>query len=152
VVRDAADREVYRRGSGWSGRLNVGLPFGDAYSGVLQGFRAEVEIDPAAAPDLVIGGPRGQVVAVTLEAANGAVRLAVEDEGLGIPPHERERIFQRFHRLERDRASAVTGTELGLAVVRALVTRQRGRCSVDSARGGGARIVVELPAAGEAVP
>ncbi len=315
VVRDAADRELWRRGAGWSGGLRVQLPFGRAYSGVLEGFTAEVEIDPAAAPELVIGGlpgsrlplvlallglaaglllvavfqlrreralerlraefvasashelrtpitqirmfaetlrlgrvrseeerqqyleiidresqrlghlvenllqfsrfgrgtpsltletrevaplveetvesfrpmaagagahirtslaprlqarvdaealrhvllnlldnavkygPHGQAIVVTLEAADGALRLAVEDEGPGIPADERERIFERFHRLERDRGSAIAGTGLGLAVVRELVERQGGRCAVESGRGGGSRMVVVLPSA-----
>jgi hypothetical protein len=68
-------------------------------------------------------GPRGQEVAVTLEGAGGALRRAVEDEGPRIPPDERERVFERLHRLDRDRASAVAGTGLGLAVVRELVAR-----------------------------
>jgi signal transduction histidine kinase len=91
-------------------------------------------------------GPRGQEVAVTLAREDGRLRLAVEDEGPGIPPEERERVFERFHRLERDRASPVTGTGLGLAVVRELVARHGGRCAVERGRFG-ARVVVELPEA-----
>jgi signal transduction histidine kinase len=314
TVRDPAGRAVCRRGGGWSGALRVQLPFGAAYSGVLQGFTAEIEIDPAAAPELIIGGlpgsrvpavlvllglaagllaaavlqlrrqralerlraefvasvshelrtpitqmrmfaetlrlgrvrseeerqhyleiidrearrlghlvgnllqfsragrgapslaletrelaplveetvesfrplaagagaslttrlapglaarvdadamrqvllnlldnavkygPAGQAIVVTLDAADGALRLAVEDEGPGIPPEERQRVFERFHRLERDRSSAVAGTGLGLAVVRELVMRQGGRCAVDATRPTGARVIVELPA------
>src|SRR5262249_29590063 len=49
-------------------------------------------------------GPKGQQVLVRLDSSDGGVRLAVEDEGPGIPPDERERVFERFHRLERDRS------------------------------------------------
>jgi two-component system OmpR family sensor kinase len=93
-------------------------------------------------------GPRGQEITVVLEGASaGRVCLSVEDEGPGIPPREREQVFGRFQRLDRDRASTVTGTGLGLAVVRELVVEAGGRCAVGAGRGGGARVVVELPAA-----
>ena len=315
VLRDAAGHEVFRRGTPWSGALLATAPGGDAYAGALRGFVAEVEIDPKAAPDLVIGGlprsqlpqvlalaglaagllvatfvqlrreraieglraefvasashelrtplaqlrlfaetlrlgrvrseeerqrslevidresrrlshlvenllqfsrsgrgapashpaprelgplvgevlesfqpvaagagahlraevgaglwarvdadswrqvllnlldnavkygPRGQEVVVTLEGAEEHVRLAVEDEGPGIPAADRERVFERFRRLERDRVSTVTGTGLGLAVVRELVSGFGGRCRVEPAGRGGARVVVEVKVA-----
>jgi signal transduction histidine kinase len=314
AVRDGAGREVFRRGAGWEGALRAVARGGDAYSGALQGFSAEVEIDPAAAADLVIGGlppsrmpqllalvglagallvatflqlrrerdldrlraefvasashelrtplaqlrmfaetlrlgrvrteeerrhalevidrearrlgqlvdnllqfsrfgsgsppvptllphelgpllrevvdsfrpmaeaggsrirseiapgvfarvdadgwrqvvlnlldnavkygPRGQEILVSLEGG-GRVRLAVDDQGPGIPAGERERVFERFGRLPRDQASTVTGTGLGLAVVRELVSSWGGRAIVESGRDGGARVVVELKA------
>lgn len=89
-------------------------------------------------------GPRGQQVVVTLEGSGEHVRLAVEDEGPGIPAAERERVFERFQRLDRDRVSTITGTGLGLAVVRELVSGWEGRCRVEPASRGGARVVVEL--------
>jgi signal transduction histidine kinase len=91
-------------------------------------------------------GPPGQEVSVTLQAREGRVRLAVEDEGPGIPPAERERVFSRFERLPREKASTVTGTGLGLAVVRELVSGFGGRAFVEGGRGGGACLVVELQA------
>jgi signal transduction histidine kinase len=97
-------------------------------------------------------GPRGQEIAVSLAGANGQLRLAVEDEGPGIPPAERERVFERFNRLERDRASTVTGTGLGLAVVRELVSGFAGHCHVETGRLGGARVVVELKAVATEAP
>jgi signal transduction histidine kinase len=90
-------------------------------------------------------GPRTQEVLVGLERSPGGLRLSVDDQGPGIPAAERERVFTRFHRLERDRQSAVAGTGIGLAVVRDLVERHRGRCFVEPGSRGGARFVVELP-------
>jgi signal transduction histidine kinase len=93
-------------------------------------------------------GPEGQVVTVGMDPTNGdRVRLWVQDQGPGIPAAERERIWQQFWRLERDRGSAVAGTGIGLSVVRQLAALHRGRVWVETAPGGGARFVLELPAA-----
>ena len=66
--------------------------------------------------------------------------------GAGHPSRERERIWERFYRLERDRESPVAGTGIGLAVVRDLAVLQGGRAWVEHGRDGGSRFVVELPA------
>ncbi len=92
-------------------------------------------------------GPACQVVLVGLERVNGRVRLWVDDEGPGIPARDRRRIWLSFERLERDRRSAVAGTGIGLAVVRQLVELQGGTIDVEAGTRGGARFVVELPAA-----
>jgi len=93
-------------------------------------------------------GPEGQVVRVLGSAAAGRVRLAVEDQGPGIPEADRGRVWEDFYRVPRDRESAVAGSGIGLAVVRALVERMGGSVRAEAAPGGGARMVVELPAAG----
>ena len=72
----------------------------------------------------------------------------MEDAGPGIPAADRERVWERFWRLERDRDSAVAGTGIGLAVVRELSTLHRGRSWCEEADAGGARFVIELPMAG----
>jgi signal transduction histidine kinase len=90
-------------------------------------------------------GPRGQEVQVDLVARDGKARVTVTDQGPGIPRQERERVFHRFERLEREQRRAVAGAGIGLAVVRDLVVRQGGRCFVEDPEGGGARFVVELP-------
>jgi signal transduction histidine kinase len=90
-------------------------------------------------------GPASQSITVALDSVEGAARIAVEDEGPGIPPREREQVFDRFYRLERERSSAVAGTGIGLSVVRELASRQGGRAVVETGARGGARIVVELP-------
>jgi signal transduction histidine kinase len=91
-------------------------------------------------------GPRDQQLTVELERGGGVVRLSVQDQGPGIPPSERRRVFERYERLERDRRSAVAGTGIGLAVVRDLVERHDGRVFIEDEAKGGARFVVELPA------
>jgi two-component system, OmpR family, sensor kinase len=69
--------------------------------------------------------------------------LAVSDEGPGVDPEERERIFERFYRGEAARATA--GTGLGLSVVDALARRWGGEVTLENRRQGGARVEVRLP-------
>jgi len=73
----------------------------------------------------------------------------VEDEGPGIPPADRERVFEHFQRLERDRQSAVAGTGIGLSVVKDLVGRHGGTCWITTGDRGGAKFIVELPLAAD---
>jgi signal transduction histidine kinase len=75
------------------------------------------------------------------------VRMVVEDDGSGIPEEDRERVFERFTRLEDGRARDVGGAGLGLAVVRETVKAHGGSVSVETGSSGGARLVVRLPAA-----
>jgi signal transduction histidine kinase len=75
------------------------------------------------------------------------VHLAVDDDGRGIPAADRQRIFDRFTRLDYGRARDRGGAGLGLAVVRSIAVGHRGRVWVGDSPSGGARFVVELPVA-----
>jgi signal transduction histidine kinase len=98
-------------------------------------------------------GPDGQTVTVGIDPSVGdRARLWVQDQGPGVPPADRDRIWDQFWRLERDRGSAVAGTGIGLSVVRELAALHRGRAWVEVAPGGGARFVIEVPAAGGVAP
>jgi signal transduction histidine kinase len=80
-------------------------------------------------------------------AVEGAVWIEVGDDGPGIPPADRERVFDRFVRLDEARAREEGGSGLGLAIVRRLVTAHGGRVSVqDGSVLPGARVRVWLPA------
>jgi signal transduction histidine kinase/GAF domain-containing protein len=79
--------------------------------------------------------------------SGGSVQFVVRDFGIGIPRGDEERIFEKFYRVDAAMASGVSGTGLGLYIVRELVQRMDGRVSVDSTPGEGSSFVVELPAA-----
>jgi signal transduction histidine kinase len=90
------------------------------------------------------GGPGG-VVRVSATARGDRVRVAVDDDGPGIPPAERERVFDRFHRTDLSRTRRSGGSGLGLAIARAIVQAHGGRIWAEISPQGGARIAFELP-------
>jgi signal transduction histidine kinase len=85
-------------------------------------------------------------VALALAERDGTVTLAVEDDGPGVPPGERERVFERFVRLDDARARDGGGSGLGLAIVAELVAAHGGTVAIGESRWGGARVEVTLPA------
>ena len=84
-------------------------------------------------------------VALTLREDPTTVTLTVEDDGAGVPPADRERVFERFVRLDEARARDDGGSGLGLAIVHTIVASCDGSVVVDSSPLGGARFVVLLP-------
>ena len=93
--------------------------------------------------------PEGGDVAVSVANGDGLIRFSVVDKGLGIPPSEHRRIFEKFYRLDPDMTRGIGGTGLGLYICRELVRRMDGKIWVESALGKGSTFVVELPAAAE---
>ncbi len=87
----------------------------------------------------------GGTVRVSAEAKEGTVRIFVDDDGAGIPAAERDRVFDRFHRVEASRDRSSGGSGLGLAIARSIVEAHGGRIWIDDSPLGGARIAFELP-------
>jgi len=93
-------------------------------------------------------GPAGQTISVCLTTTADAVRISVDDEGPGVPQDRRDRIWDRFFRLETNQNTAVGGSGIGLSVVRDLVRLHGGSTAVEDGPGGtGARFVITLPIA-----
>jgi signal transduction histidine kinase len=86
-------------------------------------------------------------VAVGLGVEDDDVVLQVDDDGDGVPEAERERIFERFARLDEGRARDAGGAGLGLALVQRVVAAHGGRVTVGTSDLGGARFAVRLPSA-----
>lgn len=91
-------------------------------------------------------GPPGQAIVAGAARSGETVQVWVMDEGPGIPAGDRERIWEPYHRLNREIDRVVGGSGIGLSVVRDLVARHGGRAWVDDAPGRGARFVAEFPA------
>jgi signal transduction histidine kinase len=93
--------------------------------------------------------PDGGRIEVRLEQRGSMLRFIVRDEGLGIPPFERDRVFEKFYRLDPDLTRGVGGTGLGLYICRELVRRMHGWIWVEPTSAPGSTIVVELPVQAE---
>ena len=80
------------------------------------------------------------------------VRIDVTDHGPGIPEKCRERVFERFYRVDKGRSRLLGGTGLGLSIVRHAIERNGGRVWVESPEHEGSRFVVLLPAVHPSAP
>jgi PAS domain S-box-containing protein len=94
--------------------------------------------------------PEGGRVEVRVAAEDGVVEFAVCDQGLGIPPGEQERVFEKFYRLDPNLTRGVGGTGLGLYICRELVRQMGGSIRVESGGGGGSMFAFDLPVAAAA--
>ena len=84
-------------------------------------------------------------VGIGVRETGDAVELIVDDDGPGIPADQRERVFERFVRLDDARTRDAGGSGLGLAIVREIVTAHGGTVVVSASPLGGARFTVRLP-------
>jgi len=123
----------------------------------------ELSADPEAAFDVSGSGPRltravrnlldnaqhhaTGAVRVALTTAHGRVSVRVTDDGPGVPEADRERIFERFVRLDDARSRDAGGSGLGLAIARTIARSHDGDLTVTDAPGGGAAFEITLPAA-----
>jgi signal transduction histidine kinase len=85
-------------------------------------------------------------VVLTLTRAGGTAEIVVADDGPGIPAADRERVFERFVRLDEDRSRRLGGAGLGLAIARELAAAHGGTVTAESRRDGGTQFRVRLPA------
>jgi len=88
----------------------------------------------------------GGLVHIDITEDDSAAILTVEDTGKGIPADARERIFERFFRVDKSRNCDIEGTGLGLSIVKHAVTRLGGTISVESTEGVGTKMTVRFPA------
>jgi signal transduction histidine kinase len=89
--------------------------------------------------------PEGGEILVRGRAEEDVLVVSVSDHGVGIPPREAAKIFDRFHRVEDDLARRVSGTGLGLAICKCLVVAHGGRIWVESVPGVGSTFSFTLP-------
>ena len=85
-------------------------------------------------------------VAVTMRQDDDWIEIDVTDQGIGIAPHDVDRIFERFYRADQARSRSTGGTGLGLAIVKHIATNHGGRVDVSSTLGGGSTFTLRLPA------
>jgi two-component system heavy metal sensor histidine kinase CusS len=91
--------------------------------------------------------PRGGRVTLISSIRDGLWRVQLVDQGPGVPPEYRERIFERFFRLPAANAAADEGSGLGLAICRSIISLHGGTIRAEAASDGpGLRILFDLPA------
>lgn len=96
--------------------------------------------------------PAGSHVAVQSELTESVWRVAVEDEGPGVPPEQREHIFERFVRVSNSKHPDDKGSGLGLAICRSIVDLHGGRIfAATPAQGSGLRVTFEIPTDGKSL-
>mgnify|MGYP002133411868 CR=1 FL=1 len=111
----------------------------------------EVELDQKSMPYAVTNLLRNAIkyaktkISVSTEVVNGHIRVYVDDDGIGIPEEERQRVFFAFTRLDRSRDRATGGYGLGLAIVRLVLEQHGGKVTADESPLGGARFTLEWP-------
>lgn len=96
--------------------------------------------------------PSQTQVAICLSAEGGGWRLEVQDQGPGVRPQERDKLFMEFARISNRPTGGETSTGLGLAIVKKLAEAQGGKVGVEFPEAGGSRFWFELPAAQEHAP
>jgi signal transduction histidine kinase len=84
-------------------------------------------------------------VSIAANASNGRFALSVSDTGPGIPPEEREHIFEKFHQVDSTSTKTKGGTGLGLAIAKEIIEMHGGRIWVESIVGRGSTFHLELP-------
>ena len=118
-------------------------------------LRRDIEVlgDPAMIEQMVYNlvsnaikyNREGGLVLLQLESDAGSALISVEDEGPGIPEELRERVFERFFRIDASRSRDTGGTGLGLAIVKHVAESQGGSVAVGKSHLGGAAFTVRLP-------
>ncbi|MCG6957212.1 MAG: sensor histidine kinase, partial [Gemmatimonadetes bacterium] len=89
-------------------------------------------------------------IAVRVTADDGAVSVSVEDRGVGIPPDEVDKVFDRFHRGSGEVTRSIRGSGLGLTLVKEIADAHGGTVDVTSRPGKGSTFRITLPAMTEA--
>ena len=89
---------------------------------------------------------KGRIKVTARSGENGPVVVSIADDGPGIPSESRDRVFERFYRVDKARSRELGGTGLGLAIVKHIVEGHGGQVWVEANRPTGSRFVVRLPA------
>jgi two-component system OmpR family sensor kinase len=120
-----------------------GAELGELAAGTV---RADPELLAQAIRNLLANADRhaGRAL-LSATAAGERLTIRVDDDGPGIPPDQRDRVFDRFHRIDAARGRQGGGSGLGLGIARSIVEAHGGRIGVDDSPLGGARVWLELP-------
>ena len=89
---------------------------------------------------------KGQIDITTTEKNNGKnLEIKIKDTGIGMSAQDRERLFQKFYRIQNDKTRGVVGTGLGLWITKQIIELMKGIITVDSMEGVGTQIILQFP-------
>ncbi|MDY6950947.1 MAG: ATP-binding protein [Thermodesulfobacteriota bacterium] len=89
--------------------------------------------------------PKGGKIKVSLRKKGKDIRFKVVDTGIGIPPQDLNRVFEKFYRIKTDETKSISGSGLGLSIVKGIVEAHNGFVHLESEVGKGTTLVVSLP-------
>lgn len=140
--------ETVGRLEGEAARRGLSLAFAPPSAGADLNVLADASQVERALENLIVNAIRhsgSKTVLVSLTPKARTLELAVEDRGVGIRREHRERIFERFYRVDASRAAETGGSGLGLAIVRSIARAHGGDAWLESVEPSGCRFVIALP-------
>jgi two-component system, OmpR family, sensor histidine kinase SenX3 len=144
-VQDLVNEAIDQSQVGADSR-KIKISTGDIANGVVLGDRDQLIM---AIQNLVENAvnysPEGTQVTVSSIVKDGIITISITDQGIGIPENEKERIFERFYRVDPARSRESGGTGLGLSIVKHVATKHGGEVSVWSVENVGSTFSLKLP-------
>ena len=144
-VQDLVNEAIDQSQVGADNR-KIKISTGDIANGVVLGDRDQLIM---AIQNLVENAvnysPEGTQVTVSSIVKDGIITISITDQGIGIPENEKERIFERFYRVDPARSRESGGTGLGLSIVKHVATKHGGEVSVWSVENVGSTFSLKLP-------
>ena len=148
IVAETADRFAQKAGAAGM-KIKTRLPYADSGAVASCIVRCDAQLVSQALANLVENAIRysgADEVSISLEKADGVVRLAVEDHGAGVPEEHRARLFERFYRVDAARSAETGGSGLGLAIVRSIARLHGGDATFSPVLPSGSRFEISLAA------
>lgn len=126
--------------------LEVDIPEGIPFASILYGDREKIGYVLNNLLDNAIKySPGGGRVFIKVEVQDGQILVGVRDEGVGIPPEEREKVFEPFYRVERGETIGIGGVGIGLSICKTIIELHGGRIWVESEPGKGSIFYFTVP-------
>ena len=145
IVQDLVNEAIDQSQVGAESR-RIEILTGEVANGVVLGDREQLIM---AIQNLVENAvnysPEGTKVTVSSVVRDGIVTISITDQGIGIPENEKDRIFERFYRVDPARSRESGGTGLGLSIVKHVATKHGGEVSVWSVEDVGSTFSLKLP-------
>ena len=125
---------------------NISVTFADSTSVIVLGDRDQLIMAVHNLIENAINySPEGTKVSITSNIENGVIDISVTDQGIGIPDTEKERIFERFYRVDPARSRQTGGTGLGLSIVKHVASKHGGEVTLWSVENVGSTFSLRLP-------